>query len=115
MITSISLTCLLIGGCPPGGGLICTAEFVYGLNVALKDQTGNPVSGATLTLSEGAYSETMESLQAGEYVGAGERAGTYSLTIEAAGFATQTINGIVVESNVCHVTPVSRDVTLNGE
>lgn len=107
---------LAAGGCNfLGGGIACTAVFVYGVNVSVVDQDGNPVAGAMATLTEGDYSEQMAELRTGEFAGAGERAGTYTLTVEAGGFETVTITDIVVTSDVCHVIPVSRDVTLTAE
>lgn len=112
-LTAVAVLCVGSGGCgviigPP----VCTTEFVYGLNVTLTNADGQPVSGATVTLSEGAYVETMEELSDGTYVGAGERAGTYTLTVEAGAFEPVTIEGIFVDTNECHVIPVLRDVTL---
>ena len=115
----VLLACLLVlvVGCPfvawpPGGDIVCTEIFVYGVNVTVTDANGDPITGATLTLTEGTYVETMQELQAGSYAGAGERAGTYTLTVEAAGFVTQTLDNIVVDEDECHVIPVSREVTL---
>ena len=53
-------------------------------------------------------------VQPGVYVGAGERAGTYTLTVEAEGFEPVTIEDIVVEADECHVIGVSREVTLTA-
>ena len=92
----------------------CTTVFVYGLNVTLVDaDTGAAIDGATLTLTEGAYSETMEAFPgSGYYVGAGERAGTYTLTAEADGYESQTVTDIVVGADECHVIPVTLTVEL---
>lgn len=95
-------------------GAVCTAVFVYGLNVTVVDENGDPVSGATLTLTEGDYSEVMEELRPGEYAGAGERRGTYTLAVEADGFEPVTIEDIVIDADACHVIPVARDVTLTA-
>ena len=112
------LAVLLIPGLPFGDCLMddpifCTEEFVYGVNVAVTDSaTGAPIEGATLTLTDGDHSETMEELQAGSYAGAGERAGTYVLTIDAEGFDSMRIENIVVEADICHVVPVALDLAL---
>lgn len=107
---------LVLAGCfRLSDGVICTLQFVYGVNVTVTDENGEPVSGATLTLTEGAYSETMMELgdfQPGVYVGAGERAGTYTLTVDADGFETAVIEDIVVDADICHVIPVTREVSL---
>ncbi len=107
----------LLAGCviitlPPGG--FCTAQFVYGLTVRVTDaDTGESIIDATITLTNGGYTEIMESFGPGEYVGAGERAGTYSMTIEADGYGVLAVEDIVIESDVCHVIPQSRDETLS--
>ena len=56
--------------------------------------------------------ETMEEIIPGGFVGAGERAGIYTLTVEADGFEPATVVRITVEQDVCHVIPVTRTVTL---
>jgi len=108
-------TCLLAPGCAlyPKGP-VCTEIYVYGVNVTVTDENGDPVSGATLTLVEGEFSEVMEEIRPGEgeYVGAGERAGTYTLIVEADGYDTATIENIAVNADECHVIPVSREVIL---
>jgi len=115
----IGISLLLVAGCPlagfiPCGGVVCTEVYVYGMNVAVIDVSNNPITGAILTLMDGDYSETMEELAAGEYAGAGERAGTYTLKVEADGFVTQTIRDIVIDADECHVIPVAREVTLTA-
>ena len=50
--------------------------------------------------------------QPGGYLGAGERAGTYTLTVDADGFETAVIEDIVVDADICHVIPVTREVSL---
>ena len=91
----------------------CTDLFAYGVNVTLTNAvTGEPVSNATLTLAEGSYTEVMQSIPTGDYVGAGERAGTYTLTATAPGFQPQTISDIVVTADRCHVQGVHLDVAL---
>lgn len=106
---------LMIAGCNldlPGGGSNCTEVFIFGLTVYLTDQNGDPVTGATVVITEGQDEETLVVVQDGFYTGAGERQGTYTLTIEATGFEPVTINNIVITGDECHVTPVGRDVTL---
>lgn len=110
---------VLILGCPsnvlpPSGGIACTALFAYGINLTIRDTAGNPVTGATVTLTDGQYSETMMELGPGEYVGAGERAGTYSMLIEADGFVSKTVAGIEIDEDECHVIPVALVVGLTA-
>ena len=109
----VSATCLFTAGCGIiPNGVICTDIFVYGVNITVANENGDPVSGAALTLTEGDDSEILEELQPGVYVGAGERAGTYTLTVEADGFEGATIENLVVDADVCHVIPINREVTL---
>jgi len=113
---------VLVLGCPmfvpqplgvgSGGGVFCTEVFVFGVTLTLTDAAGDPVTGATATLTSGTFSEIMQELSPGVYSGAGERAGTYTMLIEANGFASQTVADIVVDENECHVIPVMRQVTL---
>lgn len=113
MLLLVSIASLAAEGCfRIFDGVVCTEIFVYGVNVTVTDENGDPVSGATLTLTEGDFSETMEELRAGEYVGAGERAGAYTLTVEAAGFEPVAVDDIVVDADECHVIPVTRLVSL---
>ncbi len=93
----------------------CTLEFRYGINLSLVDQAGDEIDGATVTLIDGAYNEVMEELQPGQYVGAGERGGNYTMIIDAEGFESLTITNIVIDEDECHVIPESFDVTLTPE
>jgi uncharacterized surface anchored protein len=97
----------------------CTANFVMGVNVRVIDAaTGAAIGGATLTLADGDYTEILtESLSSsisGSYYGAGERPGTYTLTVQAAGYQDATLEDIVVVTDECgcHVIPVERTVEM---
>ncbi|MBN1490638.1 MAG: carboxypeptidase regulatory-like domain-containing protein [Phycisphaerae bacterium] len=94
--------------------VVCTDIFVYGINVTLTDaDTGAPIAGATLTLTEGTYSEILEAFPgSGQYVGAGERAGTYTLTADADGYESKTVTNIVIGADECHVIPVVLTIEL---
>ena len=97
LLVAVGLT---LAGCFPIDGIVCTANFVYGMNVTVTAADGTPITGATLTLVENDYQETMQALgdmSPGVYIGAGERGGTYTLSIEADGFETATIDGIFVD------------------
>lgn len=97
-------------------GQPCTMVYVYGVNAEVTNAATNaPISGATLTLKDGTYIEVMQSVTAGEYFGAGERKGTYTLTVAAAGFQTVTVENIVVRADPCHVIPVTVKVPLTSQ
>lgn len=95
--------------------IVCTQEYVYGVVVALRDPDGDPIDDATLILSDGNYSEEMDSQEPGLYVGAGERPGTYRLSISAPGFEPQVLQQITVSSGTCHVTVAARQIVLSPE
>ena len=105
---------LLCCGCGQfQNGKICTALYAYGVAATVTaEDSGAPISNATLTLTDGIYTETMQSFATGQFVGAGERAGTYTLTATAPGYATKTIDSIVVTSDSCHVMGVHVNVVL---
>ena len=98
----------------PSGPIACTAQFVYGLTVTVRDQSTTlpKAEDATLTLREGAYVEVVtDSWDGTTLVGAGERSGTYAVTVEHAGYETWTRAGVEVSEDECHVIPVS--ITAN--
>jgi hypothetical protein len=110
----ILLLALFAAGC--GGSFLgdepraCTAIFDYGLTVSVIDsQSGAPLCGATVTATDGAYVETLQRVPiatgaagCGPLVGAGERAGTYSLVASEAG-AQKTAPPVTVTKDACHV------------
>ncbi|HSW45782.1 MAG TPA: carboxypeptidase regulatory-like domain-containing protein [Phycisphaerae bacterium] len=94
-------------------GTACTMVFVYGVSAEVTDaQTGVPITNATLTLRDGTHIEVMEHFPTGDYVGAGEREGTYTLTATASGYQSVTFENIVVQSDPCHVIPVTVQVRM---
>lgn len=98
------------------GPTVCTDQFVYGISVTLLEENGgDPITNAVLTLRDGSYTEVMDEVSDGVYVGAGERAGSYTLTIEKAGFEDRAIGNLVVAEDECHVIPLSRTYTLQDE
>ena len=106
-------SCIGILRNPPPGGTVCTDLFAYGVSASVASAASDaPIAQATLTLREGDYSEVMQSFPNGDYVGAGERAGTYTLIAEAPGFETKIIPDIVVTADECHVHGVHEEVRL---
>src|SRR2546422_626886 len=96
----------------------CTADFKFGLSVSVvSGLTGEPVCSATVIAADGSYRETLAAVQRLRadggtecaYQGAGERAGTYTLEARA-GSSENTVTGIVVTKDACHV--VQRTVTI---
>lgn len=98
--------------------IVCTQQFVYGLKIVVLDaSTGNfLVEGVEVKAVDGAYQETLALVPGLEYsfAGAGERVGTYIVTITKAGYQTYISSPIVVTRDVCHVIPQSLTVNLQS-
>ena len=98
--------------------IFCTDQFVYGLNVIVLDAvTGNPIfQDIEVKAVDGTYQEILELVPSSEYafVGAGERAGTYVVTVTKAGYQTYTSAPIVLTRDECHVIPQSLTVNLQS-
>jgi len=100
------------------GGVVCTAQFVYGLNITVVDSaTGSPPSEATLLARSGTFSDSVGPRAPSQGVAneplvlimstAGERAGVYSATVRSPGYRDWTRSGISVTADECHVRPVN--------
>jgi hypothetical protein len=102
------------------GDKICTTEFRFGLSVQVKDSVSGAwaASGAQLVLRDGAYADSASyppnrsDLDALSLNGAGERAGTYEVTVRKAGFMTWQRQAVRVTANECHVNSVSLTAML---
>lgn len=83
----------------------CTTLYAFGVSLTVRNvSTGAPVANATAVLVDGAYRETMMTFGvAGSYAGAGEREGTYTLTVTAQGFQPSAPRTVVVTGDECHV------------
>jgi len=112
------LATLLLSGPVACGGGACTADARAGLSVSVVDSgTLARVCTATVTVTDGSYSETLGmSVPPPEdggppcfYYGAFERAGTYAVDARAEGRESR-VTGIVVTKDDCHVVP--REITL---
>ena len=93
--------------------VICTLEYVYGLNVTLIDASNSNkiIDDVTVVSKDGSYEET---LTAGidSFYGSGERAGTYTITITSDNYETYTSAPITVTADICHVIPQTFELTL---
>ena len=90
----------------------CLPVVLPGVVVQVTDATtSQAVTDATVTLTEGAYTETLIGSN-GSYSGAEERPGTYTLTVTADGYQTATVTNLVVTADRCNVITVYRDVAL---
>lgn len=96
----------------------CTEEFVYGLNVNVKDATTNSVlvDGVTVKAVDGTYSETLEVVEnISIFLGAGERVGNYVVMVSKEGYQTFTSEVVTVKADQCHVLTKTVDVELQPE
>lgn len=116
----LPVTLLLSASCDhkDSNQIVCTQQFVYGLNIIVLDATtGNPIfQDIEVKAVDGTYEELLGLVPGLEYAfaGAGERVGTYTITVTKAGFQTYTSAPITVTSDVCHVIPQSLTVTLQS-
>lgn len=95
--------------------IICTLNFVYGLQVNLVEKTtANPITGAvTVVAKEGNYEETLENSDPNNpFFGAGERRGSYIITVTSDNYKTFVSEPVVVTGDQCHVTTVSKTIEL---
>lgn len=112
---------LLAIGCESSDDQIyCTDEFVYGLHVTVLDAgNGQPMAdGVTVTAVQGSYHEVLYNLTGldSTFYGAGERIGSYTLTVAKDGYHTYTTpTPIGVPANVCHVVPQAVTISLQPE
>ena len=101
------------------GATNCTDMFVYGLNVTVKDSLTNEIlqEGVVIKAVDGIYEETLQSEQSTSavFVGAGERAGNYVLTVSKPGYENYTSGVITLIADECHVVPKEVAVALVAE
>ena len=99
---------------------VCTLEFRYGLVVYVNDSlTNTPVaSGSSLVARDGSYKDSVAypagrpELNALPLVSAGERAGTYQVTVTKPGNIPWSMNNVRVTANQCHVNEVKLTARL---
>jgi hypothetical protein len=97
---------------------VCNLNFVYGLTVVVTDSvSGTPLVGLEthVEIRDGAYVDTLEQMSPTEYLGAGERAGTYSVKVQRSGYRVWLSNGIRVREDECHVIPVRVNARIQAE
>jgi hypothetical protein len=106
-ISSIAvLVCLLlVAGC--GSGVAsCTSQAVAALSVTVLNASGQPVCDATVTVTDGGYSNRLRPVPSANggcrYSGPSERRGTYSISVRR-GATRAAVPGIKVTGDACHV------------
>jgi hypothetical protein len=112
------LTLLAAVGCsgsPGSTSPVCTMEFRYGLSVYVNDSlTGTAIaSGASLVVRDGTFKDSVShpsgrpELNAFPLLTAGERAGTYQVSVSKPGYLPWSRSNVRITGNECHVNPVS--------
>ena len=105
----------LLSGCTSGG---CNDAGAYGVVAFVVDgATGERVCSAFVSISDGAYTETLHMGAGGDghacaYCGAIERPGTYALGVTAAGYQPAQQDNIVAGAGRCHVQTATVTVRL---
>ncbi|MCW3053957.1 MAG: hypothetical protein JWN14_3127 [Chthonomonadales bacterium] len=110
---------LFVAGCGGGndnsGPVGCSANIENGITVRVVDAVTNAniATGATGTIQDGSYTETLQPTAfdgAGNVLymtGAPERTGTYTIRINKTGYAPFVLQNVTVTKNVCHVNVVN--------
>jgi hypothetical protein len=124
-LASFCAGALILSACGSSlsGGRVCTEDFRYGLNVTVVDSVTNaPPASAVLIARSGAFVDSvgprtpMQFVQNGPPVlllsSAGERAGTYDLTVRSPGYRDWTRTGVEVTEDECHVRPITLSARL---
>lgn len=115
----ICMPLLMVSSCDNDDEQIyCTQQFVYGLNVVVLDATtGNPIfQDIEVKATDGSYNEILELIPGLEYsfAGAGERPGTYIITVTKSGYQIYTSELTIITRDECHVIPQSLTVNLQS-
>ena len=88
---------------PGQSDIVCTLEARSALLVTVVDaQTGARVRGATVRATTGEFSENLTEFD-GQYSGAHERAGTFTIVVSHPDYQQWQRAGVVVERDECHV------------
>lgn len=93
----------------PAESIVCTDLFAYGLTVSVTDSSTQSAmsSGVSVVARDGSYVDSAAPFPgASTFALAGERAGTYSVTVRKVGYKDWVKSGIQVTKDVCHVQPV---------
>jgi hypothetical protein len=117
------LVLILSSGCDINdAGFMCNDEYVYGVRAEiLCPALSDPAEwSGVVRLSSKGYEEELSVLptpEDGRFVafGAGERPGTYTLTVEHSGCKRWEQKDITVLENTCHVDQVKLTVELEQQ
>lgn len=100
-------------GCSDSLGTVCTDEARPGIMVTVRDSvTTASVSRARVVARTATIADTSEESPNGVYPLVYEKAGTYTVTVEQAGYRTWTRANVEVTRDECHVKTVSLTALL---
>lgn len=112
-VVSMALVAVVASGCSLLTTGDCVSIGVPGIQISVLDPRTNQIpSGTVVTVTDGDYRETL--MRAGAvYIGVVERPGTYSIVVEAPGYARWTRENVrIVRSGSCNYL---QRVTLSSE
>lgn len=96
--------------------VVCTDEYRYGLQVFVRDSVTNAAaaSGAQLITVDQKGKRDTSGMAMGDLVllGAGEHAGTFTVTVRKAGYHDWVRSHVVVTADRCHVNTTSLTALL---
>jgi hypothetical protein len=107
----------LLGGCSLFTSSDCVTVGVLGIQVTVVDsRTNQTPSGTVVTVTDGAYQETL-TRNGAAFIGAGERPGLYTVTVDAPGYVRWTRENVrVVRSESCgYLQPVVLTAALQPD
>jgi hypothetical protein len=91
----------------------CTDEYAYGLSISVENSAGTPICDVTIRIQEGNYVEEKQLTQSDcILMGAGERAGSYRVTISR-GDTVLAEDELTVRDDGCHPIRESLEVVLD--
>ena len=109
----MAATWFALSGACSDDTIICTAEYRFGLGVDVKTSTGDPVCDVTIRLQDGSYIEQKALSETDCFLtGAGERAGTYRVTVSR-GDTLLAEEVVTVRAEECHVEGKSLTVVVD--
>jgi hypothetical protein len=94
----------------------CTDNLVFGITVRLIGGADGAKCVVDVSAQDGAYQEDFECLTDKQDCfcnGAGERPGTYTVTVSDQGTVLQ-VDTVVVQDGECHVSPEHLEVDVRG-
>lgn len=104
MLLPLALVTACAGPGEAADELVCTAEFVYAIDVQVIDtRTGEPINDISGRVRDGDFVDSLQVPGPGVAHAAGERAGTYSVEVRAPGYQPWDTAGVVATADACHV------------